>query len=466
MDRFAGREGAQGKEMRSREVVADLLNGIKVALGFLLLWLGAPGAGSATVWHVRSGAEHPTGLVEEAVANAGDGDTILVDPGIYAEHIPIGSKTISIMSVGGHAVTTLDGTQAVPGREGSIFYSDGTGPPSILLDGFTLTGGFGALYPPVGLVGGAVAFWARPRAGNVTIRNCTFRGNSLSWDGQHHPWGGAVFLEGIDSASLLGCAFEGNLAAPGLGDHVDLEDTNCLMGSCTFNIAPPAGSMGAGIYAVGSGRLEMSACQITSNDVAADLLARSLHTLCDYVDIHDSRFLDYSGCLARRISIDSNTDDSHTISIVGNVFAGREICGSESNLMIIAARGQLDARKNSIVGLHVECGPLEGSAANWQNNILFRSPLVVTASAGTISCNDAWPDTIRIRCCTIELLDNVSADPLFCEESAMNWELARESICAAENSPTGCGSIGALPVSCQRTAVRKTTWGGIRGTFR
>jgi hypothetical protein len=44
---------------------------------------------------------------------------------------------------------------------------------------------------------------------------------------------------------------------------------------------------------------------------------------------------------------------------------------------------------------------------------------------------------------------NFSADPLFCEPLADDFTLAEGSPCAPENSPAGCGLIGALPVACE-----------------
>lgn len=81
--------------------------------------------------------DYPT--ISEAVTNAGDGDTVLVAPGVYTENINV-TKAIVLLSAGGAAVTTIDGT----GLDSGVlvdFNADIEVRP--VLDGFTLTGSIG-----------------------------------------------------------------------------------------------------------------------------------------------------------------------------------------------------------------------------------------------------------------------------------------------------------------------------------
>jgi hypothetical protein len=48
---------------------------------------------------------------------------------------------------------------------------------------------------------------------------------------------------------------------------------------------------------------------------------------------------------------------------------------------------------------------------------------------------------------------NISEDPLFCDALAEDLEIDASSPCAPDNSPGGCGLIGALPVGCDASAV-------------
>ena len=67
---------------------------------------------------------------------------------------------------------------------------------------------------------------------------------------------------------------------------------------------------------------------------------------------------------------------------------------------------------------------------------------------------------------------NISEDPLFCDPEANDFTIAENSPCAPGNSPAGCDLIGALPVGCTATtavpeiALRETTWGAVKASFR
>lgn len=54
--------------------------------------------------------------VDAAIGAAGAGDTVLVCPGTYVENINFRGKAITVRSVGGPAVTILDGNAAGGGR--------------------------------------------------------------------------------------------------------------------------------------------------------------------------------------------------------------------------------------------------------------------------------------------------------------------------------------------------------------
>ena len=69
------------------------------------------------------------------------------------------------------------------------------------------------------------------------------------------------------------------------------------------------------------------------------------------------------------------------------------------------------------------------------------------------------------------LRDNISQDPLFCSAESWDFALADCSPCAPDNSPEGCGLIGALPVGCSFAGIRPdkrpvTTWSSIKSMYR
>ena len=99
-----------------------------------------------------------------------------------------------------------------------------------------------------------------------------------------------------------------------------------------------------------------------------------------------------------------------------------------------------------------------------ENNIFYRS--AVSLAAGTIACNDSWPDSLVDEGGNDAFEGNLCADPLFCDEETADLRLAIQSPCAPDNSPEGCGLIGALPAECDIVPVEETSWGAIKARFK
>ena len=78
-------------------------------------------------------------------------------------------------------------------------------------------------------------------------------------------------------------------------------------------------------------------------------------------------------------------------------------------------------------------------------------------ATATVSCSDIfgnaggdWTGCIADQ---YGLDGNVSADPLFCNASGGDYRLHEDSPCVPENSPTGCGLVGALDTGCASTST-------------
>ena len=72
-------------------------------------------------------------------------------------------------------------------------------------------------------------------------------------------------------------------------------------------------------------------------------------------------------------------------------------------------------------------------------------------STVTLSCNDVYgnqPSNYFGLADPTGSNGNISADPLFCDAGALDFHLNTASPCAAAQSPSGCGLIGALDVGC------------------
>jgi predicted outer membrane repeat protein len=122
---------------------------------------------------------------------------------------------------------------------------------------------------------------------------------------------------------------------------------------------------------------------------------------------------------------------------------------------------------NTIVNLSLVLSAHGGSIL-CTNNIFHKTRTWFhTTGEGVISCNNAWPDTLFTTPSGYYVMeDNLSEDPLFCDEEIGDFRIAFESPCAEENAPDGCGQIGLFAPACRETAVETATWGRIKARFR
>jgi len=148
------------------------------------------------------------------------------------------------------------------------------------------------------------------------------------------------------------------------------------------------------------------------------------------------------------------------LEIVGNVIAdnvtsdvfggsgyggGIELAGTGGEI-----RGNTFMRNDGVSGAAISCGA--SSSPVISQNIITGSlggvALVCDGgSAPTVTCNDFWDNEGGDATCTLGA-DNVFADPMFCDAPADDYSLHEDSPCATDNSPAGCGLIGALSVGC------------------
>ncbi len=163
----------------------------------LLLVLVAPSFAQATI---RVPADAAT--IQEGIALAQTGDTVLVAPGTYHEALDFLGKAITVRSEAGAASTIVDATGT--GSPAVGFFS-GEGPSSIL-QGFTLTGGSSSSWPGTGISCFGASGIAAP-----LIRDCVVTGNRSS----------AASGAGVaGNATLEDCLIEGNRTGDGAGGGV------------------------------------------------------------------------------------------------------------------------------------------------------------------------------------------------------------------------------------------------------
>jgi len=127
-----------------------------------------PGWGDADLsdpWENGS-SEHPYDCIQEAIAVAADGASIIVRPGTYCENIDLLGKRIQLLGIdandpGGASYPVIDGAGAGP----VVTFTAGED-PNCLLMGFVITGGHGT---PAGAI--------YCNASSPTIMNCLIAGN-------------------------------------------------------------------------------------------------------------------------------------------------------------------------------------------------------------------------------------------------------------------------------------------------
>ena len=236
--------------------------------------------------------------ITAAINAAQSGDTIFLAPGAYYEKFSFGNKQLTLKSVGGAAVTYIDGN----GQNGTLLTINGGQTTASVVDGITFwyaQGGY-ALYiqnasPTVrncrflfnqvadgaafridapssaqifdclveantgystggGLwtntnptftrttfknnIAGGSGGGVRLQGGTASFVDCDFLGNRAQGGGDHR--GGAVSASSTTNVSFSACVFEDNLATSD-GDHADRVAVGgaCAFNDCVFSGANP-----------------------------------------------------------------------------------------------------------------------------------------------------------------------------------------------------------------------------------
>jgi hypothetical protein len=202
--------------------------GLWTALAAVSLAFGSigspPRAQAATVIQVP--ADYPT--IQAAIDAASAGDTVLVAPGTYVEHISIYAKEITVESSAGPETTTIDGN-----TDGRVVYIYALADQSPVLRGFTITNGY-TTYD-----GGGVMVAGGPALieGNRIVANFAPMGAGISAyssgatiqdnivDANHTigsgGGGGGIYVSAIGAVKIIKNVITGNYAA-GDGGGIDL----------------------------------------------------------------------------------------------------------------------------------------------------------------------------------------------------------------------------------------------------
>jgi len=220
---------------------------------------------ACTIIHVP--ADQPT--IQAAIDAAGQGNRVLVAPGIYGENLFLQGKALILQSQAGPQWTVIDGNRT--GRGVTIFYF---GTEGIIIDGFTIRNGLAE--------NGGGIFCATPSPSSLAkIKNCRIAGNFatngggiycelgseltvtdclIMWNGA--GWGGGVYCAGGSSPEIEACTIRGNFAVISGGGLYGLSSSPTIV-NCTVtgNIACFGGG---GLYSDLSSP-EITHCTISGN---------------------------------------------------------------------------------------------------------------------------------------------------------------------------------------------------------
>lgn len=230
--------------------------------------------------------------IRAALAAATSGATILVEPGTYNEsNLDFRGRRIVLRSVGGAAVTILDG----PTSEPFLFARQGE-PRGTAVIGFTfrnstgLSGGGIVMsnlfrrFPPANLEIRDCVFEQTEvgvfvSGSNAEIRNCTFRDNLAS------GVPAAILVDqlfggGKASALIEGCRFFRNRGTNATGGAIAVfDDSDAVIRSCSLHDNSAPGGSGGAVYVEGilaTPSVTIENCTITANaDTALRVLGSS-----------------------------------------------------------------------------------------------------------------------------------------------------------------------------------------------
>lgn len=174
--------------------------------------------------------------IQEGIDASEDGDTVLVQPGLYHENLDFNGMKIvlaSLFLIDGDT-TRIDSTIIDGNNNGSVIVFENYETDETLLTGFTLRNGSGTEHHRE-LCGGAVFC----TYGEPVISHCKISGNTSDM-------GAGVYAFSLDDSpypgpQIINCTIRNNTASEGAGIYLDSRITNILDCSIYGNSAESGG---------------------------------------------------------------------------------------------------------------------------------------------------------------------------------------------------------------------------------
>lgn len=387
-------------------------------------------AALARTWHIEPDGSGDVTNIQDAIASASPGDTVLLAAGVYTgpgnTNVDFMGMEITVTSVYGADFTTINCENT---SRGFLFQTNEG--PSTVLTGVTISNGFD------NFSGGAIFC----RSASPTIIRNTLIGNQTAFQG------GAIYCDS-SSAVVTQNRFIQNGAVEGGGLWCSgLSDITVTSNIFSENQA----SNGGGIACNASSPL--IADNTFEDNVAVfggaiDVLAGSQPT------IRQNTFLQ-NGAQSRGGAIRCRQSPPPEQSAVfsdnifvynGAVFGGAIYCEDISSPTI--SNNTFDGNQAGS-GAGIYC-------TNFSDPQILNNIIVNSTGGAIASANNSKP---LIACCDVAVAGlpspadyvdgggNFFADPNFCHPLSGNYYLRSDSPCAADSQPV-CGLIGARFVGC------------------
>jgi len=420
-----------------------------VTLGICLLTSAESGA---TTWHVTYDPAQPEDRVGAVAAQAASGDSILIDPGTYYEHIPLEGKSLTFIGLAGSESTILDGSRTLPDREGSILYTLTGASADLTVSGITFTNATGAVIPgSSGMVRGGAIMWWEPGVAytsQLTVIDCAFLHNRTGVG--EHFWalgGGAIYAGALGSLHVERSSFFEDYSF-NEGGEIYTTASSVEIAESEYRIGEGAYNRGACLYSE-DGSLGIRQCTFESD--AGDSPRNGIYNAYGDTEIVDCRFRDFGEPTATRIWLYCTCVGAprQDVLMSGNVFWNASGADSAADpgveFWLPAAAATLVG--NTFVRCGVDIGSgVDGFPLTFENNIVARGQAIFQIpTGGSCSCNDFFRTTVTFRYEGVVQENNTPDNPLFCDEAGGDFTLSEGSPCA----PSGeCGLIGVEPVAC------------------
>jgi hypothetical protein len=424
----------------------------------ILFWILLPPTAEPDTWHVTYDPDQPENRVGVIAAQAASGDVIEIDPGVYFEHIPLEGKSLRFVGLGGAGTTILDGSRALPEREGSIVYAETGDTGDLTLEGLTLRNGTGVrvAWLQDQYAGGAV-YWAGvqdAQTGSLTAVDCNFENNTTGYP--ENLWavgGGAILAMHLGAVRIERCAFSNNVTNTRGGDLLLGTSGSALVNDCEFVMGAGGFSGGVSVEKSGWGTLAIRH-SVFRSETGGDGGSTGLLLEADAIDLQDNLFIDSGDVLATRVVIDCWSclgARPADIRVSGNVFwsAVAPDSAASATLLVWWPGASVAVRENTLVRCGVEVSDSEGGGTPlvFENNIVVHGTVFFSApQGGDYSCNDFWRSRV-LGGDNLTYSNNMTANPLFCDETNGDFTLSEGSPCAPPGNAE-CGLIGAEPVAC------------------